>query len=77
MIGTKSITEDYNGVNPCWDDTLLCSKCGEDLDRVSPIKDNGEYVCPDCTEIYDLDDVKRIGGFSSNYELLDALGLTV
>ena len=78
MIAPANIREDTYGVTPEYDETIRCDKCGYLIEynaKGLPVM-GGEYICEDCMNEFDIDDVLSATGYNSVSELLNALCVT-
>jgi hypothetical protein len=75
MLGIKSISEDYYGAEPEYDNSLICDKCCADIAAGDSYaeKCSGEIYCADCIEKCDLDDIIDFFGYNDIFDLLKKL----
>jgi len=76
MIAPANIREEIYGVNPEYDETVLC-ECGRTIDsHCKTLIYCGEYLCEHCIDYFDIDIVLGLTGYDSVSELLEALNVT-
>ena len=88
MVGTRTVIEDYAGVNPEYSDTIYCDECGNEIEpegstpyRICAESSRGETMCANCitakSDSGEWEEVFNFIGYYNIYDVLEKLNAVV